>query len=550
MEHEIRADHAGGYKPNRWSWTPLLLLAIISIFGLGYLQLIETSAAVLQVSQDITISKSHQGDFLIGTTEVYTISVTNVGTDVISDTITVTDVLTNVLSPVGVTAVGWDPCGYSGQTVTCVYSNTSGVGVGVTLPVIRLSVDVNPTSLTSIVNSSSVANINDTNPSNDVAVDPTNLVGADLAVSKSVAPASLPEGGVVTYTLSVTNLGPSQATGAVLTDSLPAGVTFQSSQASQGTYTSSSGIWTIGTLANGSTATLNLTASVSAGTIGQTIVNDTQGLSSAVHDYDLTNNSASASFSVQTTQISGLVTDAATDAPVSAAQVELLDSANKLYTLNTAANGWYTFTNTITTPIAAGAATVRVSKTGYVSKSATPFLLSGQNTRQDFSLDTADLLFTKSDGLTTVIPGQTITYTMVISNIGTLPAASVIITDVFPSYLTYITDTLGITHTKPAALTFVWKPTANIDPGEALRFKLSVRVADALPSPTTAITNQARATTVSPEAVTNNNVASDTTTSTGSPNPSITIIRFSQINYESIRVLPIRYWLKTLAQLR
>jgi LPXTG-site transpeptidase (sortase) family protein len=523
MEHEISAGITGGNKTARLSWVVFVILAVILILALGYLQLIETRAAALQVSQDLTISKSHQGDFLIGTTEVYTILVSNVGTDMISDTITVTDILTNVLSPVGVTATGWDPCGYSGQTVTCVYTNPTGVGVGVTLPAIRLSVDVNPTTITSIVNTATVANINDANPSNDVALDPTNLVGADLSVSKSIVPAIPSESGVVTYTLSVTNLGPSQATGAVLTDTLPAGITFQSSQVSQGTYTNTTGVWSIGTLANGSAATLNLVARVNTGTIGQTIVNTTQGLTSAIHDYDLTNNTSNASFTVQSTQVSGLVTDAATDDPVSGAKVELADSTNKLYTLNTAANGWYTFTNTITTPIATGSATVRVSKTGYVSKSATPFLLSGQNTRQDFSLDTADLLFTKSDGLTTIIPGQTITYTMVISNVGTIPAASVVITDVFPTYLTYITDTLGITHTKPAALTFVWKPAADIDPGEALRFNLRVRVADALPSPNTAITNQARATTISPEANTDNNIAQDSTTSTGTPNPSISI---------------------------
>lgn len=523
MEHEIGARINGGNKITRSSWITLAILVVVLLFGLGYVQLSETRAAALQVSQDLTISKTHLGDFLIGNIEVYTITVTNVGTDVISDTITVTDILTNVLSPVGVTAADWDPCGFTGQTVTCVYANPSGVGVGATLPAIRLSVDVGPTNKTSIVNTATVANINDTNPSNDVAPDPTNLVGADLSASKSVVPTSPPVGGVITYTISVTNLGPSQATGVVLTDTLPAGITFESSLPSQGTYSSTTGVWSIGTLANGSAATLRLAATVDTGTLGQTIVNTTEGLTSAVHDFDLSNNTGSASFTVHSTQLSGLVTDAATDDPISGVRVELVDSTNTSYVLNTAANGWYTFTNTITTPIAAGSATVQVSKTGYVSKSATPTLVSGQNTRQDFSLDTADLLFTKSDGLTTLVPGQTITYTLVISNVGTIPATSVVITDVLPANTTYITDTLGITHTTPAALTFVWKPAAAIDPGEAIRFKLRVRVADALPTVNTAFTNQALARTQSPEANTANNLAQDITTSTGAPNPSISV---------------------------
>jgi LPXTG-site transpeptidase (sortase) family protein len=524
MDHEIGAKKPGDNHSSQWQWIPLIAIFVILLFGFGYLPLTDTEVAA-QAVPDLSIKKNPLGDFLIGETGVYSITVSNTSSVVVSGTITVTDILPDALSDVEVTAAGWQECGQILQTqiVTCVYSNTTGLAAGDKLPDILISAFVNPITTTQIINTASVTNTNDTDPSNNIASSPTNIVGADLSVSKTLAPASPSEGSVITYTLNVTNLGPSEATGVVLTDTLPVGITFQSSQASQGAYNNVTGLWTVGTLADGSAATLRLRAIVESGTLGQTIVNTAEGLKSVVNDYDLANNVASAGFTIQSTSISGLVKDAATDNPISGAKVELQDSANKLFTMNTDPNGWYTFTNTITTPISAGSATIRASKTGYLSRSATPFLLAGQNTRQDFSLDTVDLLFTKSDGLTTVIPGQTITYTMVISNVGTIPATSVAITDVLPSALTFITDTLGVTRTNPAALTYVWKLKDDIDPGKAVRFKMRVRVADSLPSPATAITNQARTTTRSPEANTSNNIAQDTTTSTGTPNPSISI---------------------------
>src|SRR5690606_29071470 len=54
-----------------------------------------------------------------------------------------------------------------------------------------------------------------------VTVDPV----ADLALSKLAAPDPVGVGGVLTYTLTITNHGPSEATGVVVTDSLPAEVT-------------------------------------------------------------------------------------------------------------------------------------------------------------------------------------------------------------------------------------------------------------------------------------------------------------------------------------
>ena len=62
-----------------------------------------------------------------------------------------------------------------------------------------------------------------------------------------------------TFTVTAANNGPSTANGVVVTDLLPANLTFISAAPSQGTYAAGSGLWTVGSLANGSSGTLVLT---------------------------------------------------------------------------------------------------------------------------------------------------------------------------------------------------------------------------------------------------------------------------------------------------
>ena len=84
----------------------------------------------------------------------------------------------------------------------------------------------------------------------------------DLAITKSVAPANPVLGQNVTFTLTVTNNGPSAATGIQVTDLLPAGLTYVSDD-SGGSYDPILGPWTVGSLAVSASATLHITATVS-----------------------------------------------------------------------------------------------------------------------------------------------------------------------------------------------------------------------------------------------------------------------------------------------
>ncbi len=66
----------------------------------------------------------------------------------------------------------------------------------------------------------------------------------------------------MTFTVTVVNAGPDQATNVAVTDILPSGLTFVSSTPSQGTYNNTTGVWAVGSINNGANATLQIVATV------------------------------------------------------------------------------------------------------------------------------------------------------------------------------------------------------------------------------------------------------------------------------------------------
>ncbi len=123
-----------------------------------------------------------------------------------------------------------------------------------------------------------------------VVIDP---LSADLAITKSVSDATPSVGDFVNFNLAVTNSGPDAATGVVVSDALPSGLTYLTSDT--GAYNPVAGQWSVGNLAVGATATLRMTARIDDGTLGLTIENVATVVPGDQVDPNLTDNRATAS---------------------------------------------------------------------------------------------------------------------------------------------------------------------------------------------------------------------------------------------------------------
>ena len=103
---------------------------------------------------------------------------------------------------------------------------------------------------------------------------------ANTAIVKAIAdPLEVPAGGFtpgtsVTYTLTVTNEGPSPATGVIAQDKLPSGVTFEYADG-DGTYDAASGKWDLSgeVIEKGATRTLRITVIIRASAAGSVVTN-------------------------------------------------------------------------------------------------------------------------------------------------------------------------------------------------------------------------------------------------------------------------------------
>jgi uncharacterized repeat protein (TIGR01451 family) len=119
---------------------------------------------------------------------------------------------------------------------------------------------------------------------------------ADLAIAKTADRVVVEPGGDLFYTLTVTNLGPDRATDIVVTDTLPAGVTFivatdDCTQSPPATLTCR-----LGDLANGQTLSFIVKVRVKADPVifvgGATTITNSATVTSTQFDPDHTNNTA------------------------------------------------------------------------------------------------------------------------------------------------------------------------------------------------------------------------------------------------------------------
>ena len=132
----------------------------------------------------------------------------------------------------------------------------------------------------------------DSNLNNNDATAVVKVNGADLSLSNGEDNTSPSVGATVTFTVTLTNNGPLDDTGIIVTDMVPAGLTYLSSVADQGTYNSTTGIWNVGSVANGATATLTLKVTVNSGTATQKLVSTAKITHSDQPDGDTADNTS------------------------------------------------------------------------------------------------------------------------------------------------------------------------------------------------------------------------------------------------------------------
>ena len=116
---------------------------------------------------------------------------------------------------------------------------------------------------------------------------------ADVSIVKKVNANNVSIDDVIVWTVIVTNNGPDTAYDVVVSEKLPSGLKLLSYKSSKGSY--KNGVWTIGTLENGSSVTLDLTTRV---TISKGVIKNLVFVTTSSYDPNETNNKNESSVNV------------------------------------------------------------------------------------------------------------------------------------------------------------------------------------------------------------------------------------------------------------
>jgi uncharacterized repeat protein (TIGR01451 family) len=207
-----------------------------------------------------------------GTTDTYTITVTNNGPDTLSSLI-----LSDAVPPT--LANGLVACTPSVGTYdvnTHIWSGLSlASGQSVSFTVLGT---IDPTATGSLTNNVLVlppSGTSDPNITNNSASDTDTLTPqADLSVTVSDGKTTVVPGTGDTYTITVTNNGPSTVSSLTLTDAIPAALLNPIFAPSAGAYDVGTGVWSGLALASGQNVTITLTGTIdpnAAGTLANTV---------------------------------------------------------------------------------------------------------------------------------------------------------------------------------------------------------------------------------------------------------------------------------------
>ncbi len=316
-----------------------------------------------------------------------------------------------------------------------------------------------------IVNTATVStDTADTDPGNDTST-VTTPIGAettDLTVDKH-GPVTAAPGDDIVYTVTVSNLGPGDATGVVATDTFPGDVIWLADTCG-GDF--QDGVWNIGALAAGSSTTCEITAHVDPAAAGpqtnSVVVSGTEPESNTTNNDD----AVVTGLGVPAADVGVVKTGPARAYPGSTLTFALtvvnhgagsaldvvLDDATPpgLVFVEASAPCTGGFPCTLGDLAAGSAVTVGVSfqvPTDYAGADPIVNTASVSTTSQDTEpgndsdgvtvdfIPEADLSVVKDDGFTTAVPGTPLTYTIVVANAGPGDVVGGTVTDVFPATL-------------------------------------------------------------------------------------------------------------------
>jgi len=224
-----------------------------------------------------------------GSVLTYSISITNHGPEEVS-TVNVRDVL-----PSGVT--------YVGNSLGSAYNPTSGIWTVGSLAVSEVkTLDITVlvsagagatiTNVASITNSTAFDAVAGNNTRTSLVTVAASLGGIDFGVSKISNLATADVAQLITFTIAITNFGPSTATNILVLDQLPTALSFDHS--SDTNYNPLSGIWNVGTLNPGEFKSMEIFATVTEAAKMKLFTNTASLLSAGgFTDTNAANNSAS-----------------------------------------------------------------------------------------------------------------------------------------------------------------------------------------------------------------------------------------------------------------
>ncbi len=252
----------------------------------------EVQEVVLRYSElaDLVVSKSASSDTVLAGNELtYTVRITNNG-PLPAQNVRVTDTL-----PGGVTWITSTPSQGTCTTLTCNLGTLNPGGVATVN--IRVRVNSN-TPEGSLVNQVIVGTDTPDDPANNTATVSTAVqTQANLSLTIQDEPDPVVAGTLLTYTLTLTNAGPSDARGVQVTLTLPSGLTVLSLFPSQGSCAGTT--CALGDVPADGTATLLLRAQVNSSTPAGSLTLSAQA-SATTPDPNLDNNTASETTTVET----------------------------------------------------------------------------------------------------------------------------------------------------------------------------------------------------------------------------------------------------------